>query len=121
VSEAISHWQAAVQLQPNNVGAVNNLAWVLATCPIDPSRDGAQAVALAQRASQLSRDNPVILRTLAAAYARGGRFGEAVQTAQTALPLAAAQGLGSLSGNLEAELKLYQAGSPLGSAAQPKP
>ena len=119
--EAIDHWQKAVELQPNNAGALNNLAWVLATCPIDQLRDGGKAVALAQRASQLDSGNPVILRTLAAAYAEAGRFTEAVKAAQSALPLAVAQGNSRLSSDLEAQIKLHEAGLPFRDASQVKP
>ena len=50
--------------------------------------------------------------TLAAAYAEAGRFSEAITTAQRALQLAISQNNPALAADLEAELKLYQAGSP---------
>ncbi len=118
---AIDHWQKSVELQPDNAGALNNLAWVLATCPIDHLRDGAKAVALAQRASQLSSGNPIILRTLAAAFAETGKFADAVNAARSALPLAAAQGNSRLSSELEAQIKLCEAGLPFRDAIQVKP
>jgi tetratricopeptide (TPR) repeat protein len=121
-AEAIQHWQRAVELEPSNAAALNNLAWVLATCPIDPLRDGARAVALAQRAAQLTGSaNPRVLRTLAAAYAEAGRFAEAVQTAQGSLQLARAEGDAALSNDLETQIKLHQAGSPLHGASRMKP
>ena len=122
MAEAIAHWQRAVELEPSNAAALNNLAWVLATCPIDPLRDGGKAVALAQRANQLSGGgNPRVLRTLSAAYAETGRFAEAVQSAQAALQLATAQGDSALSNDLEAQIRLHQAGSPMHGARQMKP
>jgi hypothetical protein len=53
----------------------------------------------------------VILRTLAAAYAEGGRFAEAVSAAQRALQLADSQSNATLADALRSQLKLYQAGS----------
>jgi len=56
--------------------------------------------------------NPIILSTLAAAYAEAGRFPEAIQTAQRAIQLAEAQSNTRLTGELQSQLKLYQAGAP---------
>jgi cytochrome c-type biogenesis protein CcmH/NrfG len=61
-----------------------------------------------------------VLHTLAAAYAEAGRYSDAVETAQHALRLAGAQSNTGLAAALESELKLYQAGSPLHSPAQPQ-
>src|SRR5208282_798188 len=90
--EAITHYQKALQIEPDNAEAQNNLAWVLATCPQASLRNGNQAVALARRANQLTGGgNPVVLGTLAAAYAEAGRFPEAEETAQRALQMAETQ------------------------------
>jgi tetratricopeptide (TPR) repeat protein len=68
---------------------------------------------LAQRANQLAGNgNPVVLGTLAAAYADAGRFPEAVETAQRALQLAEAQSSTSLAEAIRSQLELYQAGMP---------
>ena len=76
------------------VEALNNLAWLLAAHPSDALRNGAEAVRLAERACELSEHRePVMLGTLAAAYAEAGRFGDAVKTAEKARDLAAATGL----------------------------
>jgi superkiller protein 3 len=113
ISEAIPHYQKALEIQPQSVPVQNNLAWVLATCPEASLRNGAKAVELAEQANQSSgNQNPLILRTLAAAYAEAGRFPEAVTTAQRALQLATAQTNSGLGKNLEMQIRLYQAGSP---------
>ncbi|MGO8682156.1 MAG: tetratricopeptide repeat protein, partial [Limisphaerales bacterium] len=113
VAEAIVHYQKALQIKPDFAEAQNNLAWVLATCPQASLRDGNQAVALAQRANQLTGDgNPVVLGTLVAAYAEAGRFPEAVATAERALQLAGTQSNPALADALRSQLKLYQAGLP---------
>jgi len=113
VDEAIAQYQRALQIKPDKAEVQNNLAWLLATCPHASLRNGNQAVALAERANQLTGDgNPAMLGTLAAAYAEAGRFPEAVATAQHALQLAAAKSNTALAGSLQAELKFYQAGRP---------
>jgi protein O-mannosyl-transferase len=113
VAEAIAHFQRALQINPDNAEANNKLAWVLATCPQASLRNGKQAVELAQRANQLTRDgNPSFLGTLAAAYAEAGRFPDAVLTALRALQLAVTQSDVAQANALRAQLKLYQAGLP---------
>ena len=113
VDEAIVHYQKALQINPDYAEAQNNLAWVLATCPQASLRNGNKAVELAQRANQLTGDgNPVVLGTLAAAYAEAGRFPEAVATAQRALQLAETQSNTALADAIRSQMKLYQAGVP---------
>ena len=113
VPEAVAHWQKTLQLQPGRIGAQLSLAWILATCPEPSSRDGSQALALAQRAHRASgNNNPMIFRTLAAAYAENGQFTEAVEAATQALHLATAAGHTHLTETLERELALYQSGRP---------
>jgi tetratricopeptide (TPR) repeat protein len=113
VDKAIVHYQKALQIEPDNVEALNNLAWVLATCPQASLRNGNKAVALAQRANQLTGDgNPVVIGTLAAAYAEAGRFPEAVETAQRTLQLAETQSNTALADAIRSQLKFYQAGIP---------
>jgi tetratricopeptide (TPR) repeat protein len=113
VDEAISHYQKALQIKPDYAEAQNTLAWVLATCPQASLRNGNKAVKLAQRANQLTGDgNPVVLGTLAAAYAEAGRFPEAVATAQRALQVAETQSNPALADAIRSQMKLYQAGLP---------
>ncbi len=66
------------------------------------------------KANELDRGgNPMVLHTLAAAYAESGRYGEATATARRALELAVEQKNGDLTGKLPKEIKLYQADQPL--------
>jgi protein O-mannosyl-transferase len=117
--EAIAHFQRALQIEPANSAIQNNLAWLLATCPQASLRNGHKALELARQANELSGgENPIILRTLAAAFAEAGRFPEAVETAQRALQLARAQSNTRLAGQLQYELKLYQSGTPFHNPAQ---
>lgn len=99
--------------RPNNVGLLNDTAWLLATNPNASLRNGSEAVELAGQAVRLSgARQPEILGTLAAAYAEAGQFREAVQTARHASDFAAQQGKRSLAESLEAKIRLYQSGVP---------
>jgi tetratricopeptide (TPR) repeat protein len=113
VSEAMGAYRKALDLQPENTDALNNLAWALATCPQAALRDGAAALALAKKGVQLTGDkNPLLLRTLAAAYAETGSYGMAAVTARRALDLAIEQKNDALAATLQKEIKLYEAGMP---------
>ena len=113
IEQAMHEYEAALTNEPESILAENNLAWILATSPNASVRDGAKAVRLAEQANRASgRSDPVILHTLAAAYAENRRFPEAVETAQHALEIAEANGLSSLAESLRNKLALYQAGTP---------
>ncbi len=112
--EAVAHYEEAVRINPKNLIAHNDLAWILATSPEASLRNGARAVELARRASQISGDiHPALLQTLAAAYAETGRFAEADETAERALSLANAQGNGALAKVIRSGRIRYQAGKPV--------
>jgi Flp pilus assembly protein TadD len=120
VDQAITQYQTALQLKPADPGILSNLAWILAAGPQPSLRNGAKAVELARQASLLTGgENPVVLHTLAAAFAEAGRYSEAAETAQHALRLAQAQSNTALAAALESELKLYRAGSSYPSPEQP--
>jgi tetratricopeptide (TPR) repeat protein len=111
--EAMDSWQEALKINPDQVYVQNNLAWLLATTPDASLRDGAKAVALATRANQLSGGgDPMMLHTLAAAYAEEGSYGLAAVTARRGLALAAGQKNDALAATLQMEIKLYEAGAP---------
>ena len=114
VREAIEQWQEALTTEPENGNAMSNLAWVFAASPDDSVRDGARAVELAEKALRISGGKiPMIFRTVAAAYAENGRFGEAIETAQRGVALANSQGNPGLAAELQSNIALYQAGKPL--------
>jgi tetratricopeptide (TPR) repeat protein len=114
IKEAIDEWQETLAFQPENGNAKSNLAWVFATYPEASVRNGTQAVQLAEQALKLSGGkNPIIFRTLAAAYAESGRFGEAVDTAEHGLELATEQGNTGLANEFQSYILLYRAGRPL--------
>jgi tetratricopeptide (TPR) repeat protein len=113
VRQAVEYFQKALEIRPAYAGALNNLAWSLATSTEVSVRNGIRAVALAEQANQLSQGtNPAVLSTLAAAYAEAGRFPEAIATAEQAQQLAAQQGNPARAEVLGRHIKLYQAGTP---------
>jgi len=113
IEEAVHEYEAALKSEPDSVLAQNNLAWLLATSSKASIRNGAKAVRLAEQANRLAGDNdPIILHTLAAAYAENRQFPEAVEAAQHALEIADANGITSLAESLRTKLALYQARSP---------
>ena len=113
IAEALAHWRDAIRLQPNDLPALRQAAWVLATCPDSSIRNGSEALALAVRAVQFSgaRD-AVILDTLAAAYAEAGRFADAAATARRALALATQRNQQVQAEALKRRIALYQANTP---------
>jgi len=114
IREAIEQWQDALAIEPENGNAASNLAWVFATCPDDSIRDGRRAVELAEKALRISGGKiPMIFRGLAAAYAEDGRFSQAIETAQRGADLATSQDNSGLAAELQSNIALYQAGTPL--------
>ena len=113
LSEAVAQYREALKRAPRLVAAQDNLAWTLATAPDASLRNGSQALELATQANQLSggRD-PVILRTLAAAYAENGQFSKAFESAKSALDLAITRKNQALVEALQHDISLYQRGLP---------
>jgi tetratricopeptide (TPR) repeat protein len=113
LGEAVAQYREALKREPRLVAAQDNLAWTLATAPDASLRDGSEALELAMQANQLSggRD-PIVLRTLAAAYAENGQFSKAFESAKSALELATTQRNQALVEALQYDLSLYQKGLP---------
>ena len=112
--EAIKEYETALEIAPQSLSALNDLAWVLSTCPDASLRNGSRALDLAEQANRLANgNNAVLLRPLAAAYAENGRFNEAVQTAQRARQVALDQKDFVLANKLDKDLDLYRNNFPL--------
>ena len=112
--QALAEWRIGLRIEPDSVPVMSQAAWVLATCPEASVRNGAEAVELAERATQISGgQSPAILAVLAAAYAEVGRFADAVQTTKQALALATQQKKQDLTQALSSALALYEAKTPL--------
>ncbi|MCG8635504.1 MAG: tetratricopeptide repeat protein [Desulfobacterales bacterium] len=85
---AMADFKKAVKTGPENPYAYQAMAWLFAACPNRDFRDGAAAVELAEKALRLETadtPDPVILATLAAAYAESGMFRKAVATQKQAV------------------------------------
>jgi cytochrome c-type biogenesis protein CcmH/NrfG len=112
-ADAAAQLRASLKLKPDQPDTLNDLAWLLATDPHAEIRQGAEAVKLASRACALTRDQaPVLLGTLAAAYAETGDFEKAAATAKKAHDLAAAQGRKAVADKNLQLLELYRSHKP---------
>ncbi len=110
---AVAQLREALRLEPDRVPVLNNLAWILATCPDLKVRNGAEAVQLAERAVRLSGGgDPVLLDTLGAAYAEAGRYADSVRTARRAMALATQHRDSALAAALETRIGLYESNQP---------
>jgi tetratricopeptide (TPR) repeat protein len=113
-AEARAEWRAALQSEPNNVRVLNDLAWLLSTAPDPALRSGAEAVRLASHGVELThQQDPMLLGTLAAAFAEAGDFSQAVATEQRAAELASNQRNAQLTTLLESRLALFQQHMPI--------
>ena len=86
-----------IRLNPAGPHEMRQLAWVLATHTDPAHRNPAEAVRLAEAARDLTGGkNPVVLDTLAAAYADAGRTEDAVRVGLQAEELAGKAGVAQL-------------------------
>lgn len=87
-SEAIEQYRAILDTQRDHAGALNALAWLLATSASPSIRNGAESLDLARQACAATRQaDPYSLDTLAAAYAETGQFPQAIATMKRAITL----------------------------------
>jgi tetratricopeptide (TPR) repeat protein len=113
-SEVIRQFELMVNSAPDNAQTLNNLAWLLSTANPTSLRDGARAVAVAERAVQLTGNMDVnTLRTLAAAYAQNKQFDQALATARQASKLAISGSNTALAQAIERDIGFYRTGTPL--------
>ena len=92
-SDAIREFRAVLKEQPDSVEALNNLAWILATCADAKLRNGEEAVGYADKAWKLTGGKEAtMLGTLGAAYAEAGQFTNAIMASQQAIELAQSSG-----------------------------
>jgi tetratricopeptide (TPR) repeat protein len=104
--EALIEYREVTRLRPDWPQPLTSMAFILATHPDRDVRDAGSAIELAERAAELTEsDDPLVLHTLAAAYAAGGRRTSAVRTAEAALRLASARGSTALAQQIEQQLR----------------
>ncbi len=114
-SEAIEHYQLAMRVwaysKTSNAVVNNDLAWIYAAASDARLRNGSEAVRFAEQACQLTEYKvPIMIGTLAAAYAEAGQFNNAVAACQKARSLALGLGQKDIAKKNEQLLKLYQSG-----------
>ena len=110
VADSVDQYQKVLKIDPAYVPTINNLAYELASVRGATPEQRAQAVLLAQKADHLTGGtNPLIIDTLAAAYAGEGRFSEAIDTDWRAIERATAQKNAGLVKTLDKHVALYRA------------
>jgi tetratricopeptide (TPR) repeat protein len=110
---AIACYRLALKTHPRSPVLLNNLAFLLATCPDTSQRNGPEAVRLAEKACQLTHyRTPLLVGTLAAAYAETGRFDDAIWMALKASALASESGDQVLLQRNQELLELYRVHKP---------
>ena len=113
LDDALKHFQQAQRIKGDSAEVLSTIAFILATNPDGQRRDSAQAIALGERAVELSNNEDVrSLDILAMAYASGGRFDQAVTATQKAMSLASAANADRYVKMLERRLELYKQGKP---------
>jgi Flp pilus assembly protein TadD len=107
-SSAVVAYEEALRWKPEAPEILNNVAWLLAAGADRQARDGAKAVAYAERACELTgQQEPVLLGTLAAAYAQAGNFPQAVAFGERAAELATTAGQLEVAAKNREYLQLY--------------
>lgn len=111
--DAIAHYEKAIEARPDFFEALTNLAWIFASSSDANIRNGPKAVELAEKAYRITGDtSPVVLRTLAAAYATNKNFDKALETSRRALQSAQDQRNSELAETIRREMSLYEVGLP---------
>jgi tetratricopeptide (TPR) repeat protein len=109
VGEAIYRYRRTLEIEPDRVGALLDLAWIIATAPNVELRVPAEGVRLAERAVRLTKGvNATALDTLAAAYAAAAQIDRAVATAENALKMALETGEQELAAAIRGRLERYR-------------
>jgi len=113
IREAMGEYKKALELKPEMPAILNKLSWIYATNKNGKIRNAKEAIRLGEKACEITGYNdPVILDTLAAAYAEGGRFEKAAAMGEKALGLARSRGLTELAKDIEARIKLFRDKKP---------
>ncbi len=108
---ALQDFQAALQHFAPDEAILSNFAWLLATCPDDSIRDGKKALALAQKACELTKWRDwQKLDALAAAAAETGDFNKAIDYQKRALAMN--EGTPKARQEMKERLSLYEQHKP---------
>jgi len=86
--QAIIHWALVLEIMPDNIEVLNNLAWVKSAYENESFYKPEEAIEFAQKACELDEfKRPDLIDTLSVAYAAGGRFEDAVEAAKKAIDI----------------------------------
>jgi tetratricopeptide (TPR) repeat protein len=109
--QAIQNWTRAKELEPGSPYILSNPGWLLATASDASKEDADKAIEFARRTcEQTGYKDAELLDVLAAAYAAGGRFDDAISTAKKALSEAQARNREDQAGEIQNRIKLYETG-----------
>jgi tetratricopeptide (TPR) repeat protein len=89
--QTLAGYQAVLDRDPKRVSTLNNLAWLLATCPDARLRDPARAVELAKRATELAPQYGYLWNTRGVAHYRAGDWDAARAALETSIARYAGQ------------------------------
>ncbi len=109
-AQAAKAYQDGLALYPDSPQPLCRLALLLASSEAGDLRDTDRAIRLAEKASSITRGQPVALDILASVYSSAGRFHDAEATAQQALNAANAAGADELAAGIRSRLASYKAG-----------
>ena len=113
VEDGIREYGEILARNPDDLDALNNVAWIRATHEQPRHRNGAEAVRLARHACDVSPEPVAVLySTLAAAYAEDGRFPDAIRACRRAIEVAIAARETRESERYARQLEDYQSGRP---------
>ena len=111
-AEAVAQLEELLRIDPESAEGHGNLSGVLLRLGRvnEAIREAQSAVELSRHTDESGEghNDAVMLRTLAAAYAKAGRYSEAIQTVKMALQRAESQSNDTLAGTLRRELAGYE-------------
>ena len=107
--ESVNYYRKGLKIDPNNIKASNNLAWLLATSSDENIKNADEALVIANKIVKITGNkNPDTLDTLAAALAAKGRYNEAVKILEKAIGIINSSGNKALLKDYEKRLKSYK-------------
>lgn len=113
IDAAVGHLKEILKTRPNDLQAINNLAWLLAVYKDAQCHNPEMAIRLGKQACELTNyRNPMTFKVLAAAYAAAGRFPAAIAAAENAVRLAQLSGQQKQVKEAQYFLRLYKSGQP---------
>ncbi len=117
IESIIAELRSAIEADPQDPNSLNDLAWILATSPVDSLRNGREALKLAERMWKLidQSDRAALvggLDTLGTAYAASGSYSKAKEHLEKALQIAREDQMAELVGPLMIRFGLFSRGKP---------